>query len=40
VLRVMVNALWRLQDPPGTERLVPDDDYLTQCIAIAKAVQD
>jgi hypothetical protein len=30
---MMVNALWSLQDEP-------DSDYLTQCIAIAKAVQD
>jgi streptomycin 6-kinase len=40
VLRMMVNALWRLQDPPETRRLTPTEDYLTQCIAIAKAVQD
>jgi streptomycin 6-kinase len=40
VLRMMVNALWRLQDPPDTRRIMPTDDYLTQCIAIAKAVQD
>jgi streptomycin 6-kinase len=33
VVRMMVNALWSLQDEP-------DSDYLTQCIAIAKAVQD
>jgi streptomycin 6-kinase len=40
VLRMMVTALWRLQDPPETARRLPDDDYLTRCIAIAKAVQD
>ena len=40
VVRMMVNALWRLQDPPETRRQLPDDDYLTRCIAIAKAVQD
>jgi len=33
VVRTMVNALWSLEDGP-------DADYLTQCIAIAKAVQD
>ena len=33
VVRMMVNALWSLEDRP-------DPDYLTQCIAIAKAVQD
>ena len=33
VVRTMVNALWSLQDEP-------DPDHLTQCIAIAKAVQD
>jgi streptomycin 6-kinase len=40
VLRMMVNALRRLQDPPGTGRQLPADDLLTRCIAIAKAVQD
>jgi streptomycin 6-kinase len=40
VVRMMVNALWRLQDPPGTRRAMPTGDYLTQCIAVAKAVQD
>ena len=40
VVRMMVNALWRLQDPPGAGRQLPDDDYLTRCIAIVKAVQD
>jgi streptomycin 6-kinase len=40
VVRMMVNALDRLQDPPGTARLLPTEDYLTRCIAIAKAVQD
>ena len=33
VVRTMVNALWSLRDEP-------DADYLTRCIAIAKAVQD
>jgi streptomycin 6-kinase len=40
VVRMMHNALGRLQDEPGTVRLTPTDDYLTACIAIAKAVQD
>ena len=33
------NALWRLQDPPGTVRRIADDDYLTRCVTVAKAVQ-
>jgi streptomycin 6-kinase len=40
VVRMMDNACWRLQDEPGTERITPDEEYLTTCIAIAKAVQD
>ena len=40
VVRMMHNALWRLQDAPGTVRVTPTDAYLTACIAIAKAVQD
>ena len=40
VVRMMHNALWRLQDEPGTVRLTATDDHLTACIAIAKAVQD
>ena len=40
VVRMMVNALWRLQDPPGTGRITSTEDHLTRCIAIAKAVQD
>lgn len=40
VVRMMHNALGRLQDEPGTVRVTPTDDYLTACIAIAKAVQD
>ncbi len=34
------NACWRLQDEPEAERITPTDEYLTMCIAIAKAVQD
>ena len=40
VVRMMVNALWRLQDPPHTRRQTPTADYLTRCVTIAKAVQD
>jgi streptomycin 6-kinase len=40
VVRMMHNALWRLQDPPEVQRLTSNDEYLTTCIAIAKAVQD
>ncbi|KQW52520.1 aminoglycoside resistance protein [Nocardioides sp. Root1257] len=40
VVRMVVNALWRLQDPPGTRRQTPTGDYLTRCVTIAKAVQD
>ncbi len=40
VVRMLHNALWRLQDDPAVQRLTSTDDYLTMCIAIAKAVQD
>ena len=40
VVRMMHNALWRLQDEAGTVRDAATQDYLTMCIAIAKAVQD
>jgi streptomycin 6-kinase len=40
VVRMMCNALWRLQDPPGTGRATARDEYLTRCVAVAKAVQD
>ena len=40
VLRMLCNALWRLQDPPGVQRLMPTDELLTQCVTVAKAVQD
>ena len=39
VVRMLCNALWRLQDPPGTTRLTSDADYLTRCVTVAKAVQ-
>ena len=40
VVRMMNNACWRLQDDPEVRRLIPTDEYLTACIAVAKAVQD
>jgi streptomycin 6-kinase len=40
VVRMMNNACWRLQDDPEVLRQTSTDDYLTMCIAIAKAVQD
>ncbi len=36
VVRMLHNAFWELEDHPAA----PDHDYLTMCIAIAKAVQD
>jgi streptomycin 6-kinase len=36
VLRMVLNAVWELEDRPGA----PDRDWLTTCIAICKAVQD
>jgi streptomycin 6-kinase len=36
VVRMLHNAMWELEDHPTA----PDADYLTMCIAIAKAVQD
>ncbi len=36
VVRVLVNALWELQDHPGA----PDRGWLTASISVAKAVQD
>jgi streptomycin 6-kinase len=36
VVRMLHNAMWELEDHPDA----PDADYLTMCIAIAKAVQD
>ncbi len=41
VVRMMNNACWRLEeDQPDVEPVTPTDEYLTTCIAIAKAVQD
>ena len=36
VVRMVYNALWELEDRAGA----PDRDWLTTCIAVAKAVQD
>ncbi len=40
VVRMIHNARQRLVDDPGARRITPRDDYLTMCVAIAKAVQD
>ncbi len=40
VVRMMNNACERLQDPPEAKRIISTEDYLTMCIAVAKAVQD
>jgi len=40
VVRMLNNACWRLQDGPEVQRITPTDEYLTMCIAVAKAVQD
>jgi streptomycin 6-kinase len=40
VVRMLNNACWRLQDDPDVQRITATDEYLTACIAIAKAVQD
>ncbi len=40
VVRMLNNACWRLEDEPDAEAITPTDEYLTMCIAIAKAVQD
>jgi streptomycin 6-kinase len=39
VLRMVNNACWHLRDQPAGKRTTTDD-YLTTCIAVAKAVQD
>ena len=36
VVRMVHNAMWEIEDHPDA----PDDDYLTMCVSIAKAVQD
>ncbi|WP_395692760.1 aminoglycoside phosphotransferase family protein [Nocardioides sp.] len=40
VVRMLCNALWRLQDPPSARRTTPTGEYLTRCVTVAKAVQD
>ena len=41
VVRMLHNAFWELEDTLLSEkRSTPDHDYLTMCIAVAKAVQD
>ncbi|ABL81402.1 MULTISPECIES: aminoglycoside phosphotransferase family protein [unclassified Nocardioides] len=40
VVRMLCNALWRLQDPPGVHRSTPTGEYLTRCVTVAKSVQD
>jgi hypothetical protein len=37
---MLTNARERVLDPPEVQRLTLSDDYLTTCIAVAKAVQD
>jgi streptomycin 6-kinase len=36
VVRMVHNAMWEIEDHPES----PDEDYLTMCVTIAKAVQD
>ena len=40
IVRMMHNALWRLQEDPGMVRRTATQAWLTMCIAIAKAVQE
>jgi streptomycin 6-kinase len=40
IVRMMFNAEWSLRDDPGPVRTAQTDQWLTVCIAIAKAVQD
>ncbi|MDF1602070.1 aminoglycoside phosphotransferase family protein [Nocardioides sp. YIM 152315] len=40
VLRMLCNALWRLQDRSDARRVTPTDEYLTRCVTVAKSVQD
>ena len=40
VVRMLCQALWRLQDPPGTRRQTSDEELFTVCVTIAKSVQD
>jgi streptomycin 6-kinase len=40
VVRMLNNACWCLQDPPEVQEIAFTEEYLTMCIAVAKAVQD
>lgn len=40
VVRTVHRALWRLSEGPGVARRRSTEEYLTACVAIAKAVQD
>jgi streptomycin 6-kinase len=40
VVRMLNNACWRLRHEPGAGSVQSEEEYLTMCIAIAKAVQD
>ncbi|MEO7941925.1 MAG: aminoglycoside phosphotransferase family protein, partial [Marmoricola sp.] len=40
VVRMLNNACSRLRDDPEVQRLRPTEEYLTMCIAVAKAVQE
>ena len=40
VVRMLNNATWCLQDTPEVQQLPSTEEYLTMCIAVAKAVQD
>jgi streptomycin 6-kinase len=40
VVRMLNNACWCLQDPPEVQDPTFTEEYLTMCIAVAKAVQD
>lgn len=40
VVRMMVNAIWRLTDLRQVDTALGDEDWITLCIAVAKAVQD
>jgi streptomycin 6-kinase len=40
VVRMMLNAIWRLTEAGPLDSDLSDEDWLTLCIAVAKAVQD
>lgn len=39
IVRMLHNALWQLEDHPPGGATAPSADYLTTCVAVAKAVQ-